>query len=201
MDLTALLKSFIYLVSSALFVPVLLLLSLLFLWLLMYCGSFCSLWFLRKRLPPSPDPLQALRVLEFSVFPPHVQKVITKLLALKEEKARELAVMHLLRDCELQLWKSLDRLKMLIRIGPGLGLIGTLIPMGKGLAALSQGDLTRLSGDLVIAFTTTVVGLSLGLVSYFLFTVQRRWIEEDVKNMELAAEVLLGLEDDEQEQQ
>ena len=64
--------------------------------------------------------------------------------------------------------------------------------MGTGLASLGQGDLTRLSGDLVIAFTTTVVGMALGLVSYCLFTVQRRWVEEDVKNMELAAEVLAG---------
>ena len=97
--------------------------------------------------------------------------------------------MNLLRDTEHQLWRSLDKLKMLIRIGPGLGLIGTLIPMGTGLASLSQGDLTRLSGDLVIAFTTTVVGLALGLVSYFFFTIQRRWVEEDVKNMELLCEV------------
>jgi biopolymer transport protein ExbB/TolQ len=64
--------------------------------------------------------------------------------------------------------------------------------MGTGLAALGQGDLTRLTGDLVIAFTTTVVGLALGIVSYFFFTVQRRWVEEDIKNMELAAEVLAG---------
>jgi len=64
--------------------------------------------------------------------------------------------------------------------------------MGTGLASLGQGDLTRFTGDLVIAFTTTVVGLALGIVSYFFFTVQRRWVEEDVKNMELAAETLAG---------
>ena len=104
----------------------------------------------------------------------------------------EIRILNLLRDHEHQLWKSLDNLKMLIRIGPGLGLIGTLSPMGTGLASLGQGDLTRLSGDLVIAFTTTVVGMALGLVSYCFFTVQGRWAEEDIKNMELAAELLAG---------
>jgi len=79
---------------------------------------------------------------------------------------------------------------MIIRIGPGLGLIGTLIPMGTGLAALGQGDMTKLSSDLVIAFTTTVVGLALGMVAFFFFTIKKRWVEEDIKNIELATDLL-----------
>ncbi len=79
---------------------------------------------------------------------------------------------------------------MIIRIGPSLGLIGTLIPMGTGLAALGQGDMTGLSSDLVIAFTTTVVGLAVGIVAYFFYTIKRRWVEEDIKNIELATEIL-----------
>ena len=107
-------------------------------------------------------------------------------------------VLNLLRDAEHRLWRSLDSLKMIIRIGPGLGLIGTLIPMGTGLAALGQGDLAQLSQDLVVAFTTTVVGMALGLLSYFFFTIQRRWVEQDIKNMELAAELLCN--DDDQDE-
>ncbi|MGD9217403.1 MAG: MotA/TolQ/ExbB proton channel family protein, partial [Desulfobacteraceae bacterium] len=67
--------------------------------------------------------------------------------------------------------------------------IGTLIPMGTGLAALGQGDMTKLSTDLVIAFTTTVTGLAIGTAAFFFYTVRRRWIEEDIKNMELATEM------------
>jgi biopolymer transport protein ExbB/TolQ len=81
---------------------------------------------------------------------------------------------------------------MIIRVGPSLGLIGTLIPMGTGLAALGQGDMTKLSSDLVIAFTTTVVGLAIGIVAYFFYTIRRRWVELDIKNMELATEILNG---------
>ncbi len=192
MEITALFKSFIYLVSSSLLTPVLFLLSALILWLIMYSGSFFGLWLTRKRLDKFTDPLLSLTNQSFSNFPPAVCQCCQQLMELPRQPHAELAVMHLLRDKEHRMWKSLDRLKILVRIGPGLGLIGTLIPMGTGLAALSQGDLTRLSGDLVIAFTTTVVGMTLGLVSYFFFTVQRRWAEEDVKNMELAAEIIMG---------
>ena len=86
----------------------------------------------------------------------------------------------------------MDRLRILVRVAPSLGLIGTLIPMGTGLAALGQGDMTRLSADLVIAFTTTVAGLAVGTTAFFLYTVRRRWVEEDVKNMELATEMIAG---------
>ena len=76
-----------------------------------------------------------------------------------------------------------------MRTAPSLGLLGTLIPMGTGLAALGQGDMTRLSTDLVIAFTTTVTGLAIGTAAFCFYTVKRRWIEEDIKNMELVTEI------------
>lgn len=188
MELMAFLKSFIYLVSSSLLFPVLLLLCLLTLWTVVYSGHFFSMWLSRRRLKP--DPLAAASEKEFSAFPPYVRAFTDKLLAIPHDHRREIAVLNLLREMEHRMWKSLDGLKMLIRIGPGLGLIGTLIPMGTGLASLGQGDISRLSGDLVIAFTTTVVGMALGLAAYCFFTVRRRWIEEDIKNMELVAEIV-----------
>lgn len=188
MELTAFLKSFIYLVSSSLLFPVLLLLCLLTLWTVVYSGHFFSMWLSRRRLKP--DPLAAAAGKEFSALPPDVRAFADKLLAIPHDHRREIAVLNLLREMEHRMWKSLDGLKMLIRIGPGLGLIGTLIPMGTGLASLGQGDISRLSGDLVIAFTTTVVGMALGLAAYCFFTVRRRWIEEDIKNMELVAEIV-----------
>lgn len=188
----ALLKSFIYLAASSLLLPVLLLLTLLTVWLIIYSGGFTNLWLRRHRLTPPRDAILALKNLQVTAFSEPVQLFIQSLEKIVSRPQADTATLNLLRETEHRLWKSLDRLKMLIRIGPGLGLIGTLIPMGTGLASLSQGDLTRLSGDLVIAFTTTVVGMALGLVSYFFFTIQRRWVEEDVKNMELAAEILMA---------
>jgi len=192
MDITAILTSFIYLVSSSLLVPVLLLLASLTVWLLIYSGSFAGSWFVRSRLSHQFKMIETMNKQQFANFPASVKNFSKRFVELKNHDQAEIAVLNLLRETEHRLWKSLDSLKMLIRIGPGLGLVGTLIPMGTGLAALGQGDLTRLSGDLVIAFTTTVVGMTLGMVSYFFFTIQRRWVEEDVKNMELICELDTG---------
>lgn len=192
MEIAASLTACIYLISSSLLVPVLCLLSLSTLWLLVYSGSFFGSWLKRKQLRRPADPIHTLLEQSFVQFSGPVRHFITQLLELKRHNRQEIAVLNLLRETEQEFWASLDRLKILVRIGPGLGLIGTLIPMGTGLAGLSQGDFSRLSGDLVIAFTTTVVGMALGLVSYCYYTIQRRWIEEDLKNIELATELLIG---------
>ena len=78
----------------------------------------------------------------------------------------------------------------MVRLGPGLGLIGTLIPMGTGLAALGEGDIAGLSADLVIAFTTTVVGLTLGIASFFFLVIRRRWTEQDRRDIEFITEIV-----------
>ncbi len=193
MNIIALLESFIYLAASSVHLPMLLLLSLLTVRLIVYSGSFTGMYLSRSRLPRPIDAINSLKNQVFSDFPAPVCRFCQKLVELTKHDPHnhhELEVLNMLRETEHRLWKSLDHLKMAIRLGPGLGLIGTLIPMGTGLASLSSGDFTRLSGNLVVAFTTTVVGMTLGLISYFFFTIQRRWVEEDVKNMELAAEIL-----------
>ena len=190
MDIIALLTSFIYLISSSMLLPVLLLLSLSTVWVFVYAGSFCTSWLRRKRLTLPDDRLGALAAGSYDRFPERVRSFVTDLERGRKNDPSRLFVLDRLRATERELWGSLDRLKIMVRIGPGLGLIGTLIPMGTGLAGLSQGDFNRLSGDLVIAFTTTVVGMALGLVCYVFFTVQRRWVEEDLQHIELAAEIL-----------
>lgn len=73
--------------------------------------------------------------------------------------------------------KKIDRLDILARSGPILGLMGTLIPLGPGLTAMSTGDLSQLSTAISIAFDTTVVGLLVGLLAYILGKSRRRHFE------------------------
>ncbi|WDP91014.1 MAG: MotA/TolQ/ExbB proton channel family protein [Desulfobacter sp.] len=187
MQILALLKTFIYLIASSLFLPVLAILSCLFVWMVIHAGGFFRQWLGRRRLAKTDCLPQKIMAGEAeSCLPPRVSRA-ARAIAKDPEPVR---VTNLLRDTEHGMWKSLDPLKIIIRVGPGLGLIGTLIPMGTGLASLGQGDLSQLSRDLVVAFTTTVVGMALGLAAYCLFTVQRRWVEQDVKNIQLAAELL-----------
>ena len=47
-----------------------------------------------------------------------------------------------------------------------LGLLGTLIPMGTSLASLALGNLEAMAGQMVVAFTTTIIGLATGTLAY-----------------------------------
>jgi biopolymer transport protein ExbB/TolQ len=197
MGIGALLKSFIYLIASSLLYPVLFLLVVLTVWILIYGGSFFAEWLERVRLfkyQPEDLPKMIKEPDDRRIFSHRVNYYIENLrrILANSGESLEVVVENILQEKTLSLWKSLDRARMVIRVGPSLGLIGTLIPMGTGLAALSQGDMTKLSTDLVIAFTTTVVGLAVGITAYFFYTIKRRWIEEDIKNIELATEILAG---------
>ncbi len=195
-DLGALLQTAIYMISSSLFYPARILLLIAFLWVVVLAGAFCAEWIERIRLIKHPSdviPSLIVRGDESKSLPHRVRKYIRKLRdLLNGGKPTEVQIENLIRDTTLRMWKSLDRLHILVRVGPSLGLVGTLIPMGTGLAGLGQGDMTRLSSDLVVAFTTTVVGLSTGVAAFFLYAVKRRWVEEDIKNLELATEVLVN---------
>jgi biopolymer transport protein ExbB/TolQ len=195
LDIGALLKSLIYLIASSLLYPVLFLLVALVVYIVISSGSFFAEWLERLRLVKySPERLPRLirEGNDQNFFPHRVNSYLEdlRLLLNKVSQPDGVEIENILQETSLRTWKSLDRIRMIIRIGPSLGLIGTLIPMGTGLAALGQGDMTGLSSDLVIAFTTTVVGLAVGIVAYFFYTIKRRWAEEDIKNIELATEIL-----------
>ena len=79
---------------------------------------------------------------------------------------------------------------MLVRIGPMLGLMGTLIPIAPALVGLAQGDVQTLSDNLVIAFSTTVVGLLIGGVAYVVSAVRDRLYTQDVSDIEYVLDLL-----------
>ncbi|ATW24909.1 MotA/TolQ/ExbB proton channel family protein [Candidatus Formimonas warabiya] len=83
---------------------------------------------------------------------------------------------------------------LVARLGPMLGLLGTLIPLGPGLIALGQGDTYTLSTSLLTAFDTTVAGLSVAAVSYVISTIRKSWYENDMTTTESIAACLLERE-------
>jgi biopolymer transport protein ExbB/TolQ len=76
----------------------------------------------------------------------------------------------------------------LVKVGPSLGLLGTLIPMGSSLAALAGGNLQAMAGQMVVAFTTTIIGLATGTVAYVVAVVRQGWVNEDVREQRFLAE-------------
>lgn len=83
--------------------------------------------------------------------------------------------------------RRLERVDLLARGGPILGLMGTLIPLGPGLSALGSGNIEILATAMTVAFDTTVLGLLVGLVGYGLGRVRRRWYDDSLQRMEQEA--------------
>ena len=105
--------------------------------------------------------------------------------------SREAWALNLIEEEEVTMAKSLERVDIVTRIGPTLGLMGTLIPMGPGLAALGSGDVATLANAIIVAFDTTVVGIGSGAVAYVISKVRRRWYEEYSSNLQLFVNAVL----------
>ena len=80
--------------------------------------------------------------------------------------------------------KRIERADFLARISPMLGLMGTLIPLGPGLAALGSGDISVLTVAMTVAFDTTVLGLLVGIVGFVAARLRRRWYDELLQSLE-----------------
>ncbi len=93
-------------------------------------------------------------------------------------------------DFELQCEKDLDQSRTLSKMGPILGLMGTLIPMGPALAGLASGDIATMSQQMQIAFNTTVLGLVVGSVGFLSLQFKQRWYAEDLNTLEFVDDLM-----------
>jgi biopolymer transport protein ExbB/TolQ len=98
----------------------------------------------------------------------------------------EAGIEHALADYELAVQRRLDHTRILVRAGPALGLMGTLIPLAPGLAALGHGEVATLATDLQTAFAATTVGLLVGTVAFALTLTRTRMYTEDLTALERA---------------
>ncbi len=95
-----------------------------------------------------------------------------------------------LTSFEIDAEKDLDRSRTLSKMGPILGLMGTLIPMGPALAGLASGDIAAMSHHIQVAFNTTVVGLVIGCVGFLILQVKQRWYAEDLNQLEFLNDLI-----------
>ena len=84
--------------------------------------------------------------------------------------------------------RRLNGSRLLVRVGPSLGLLGTLIPMGAALASLTAGNLEAMASQMVVAFTTTVIGLATGTAAFAVLVARRGWVNETVLELRFLAE-------------
>ena len=109
-------------------------------------------------------------------------------IAVHQGPDRARATEHALARYELEVQRRLDRTRLLVRAGPALGLMGTLIPLAPGLEELGNGDVAGLAEHLRDAFGATVVGLLVGTVAFAITLARTRMYTEDLAALEQGAE-------------
>lgn len=96
---------------------------------------------------------------------------------------------RILSEYEVTADSELGKYKVLVKFGPILGLMGTLIPMGPALAGLSTGDISSMAYNMQVAFATTVLGLFSGAVGFILLQVKQRWFTSDLVYLDFLSEL------------
>lgn len=94
----------------------------------------------------------------------------------------------LLDRTEAALKKRIDKVRIWVKLGPALGLAGTLIPLGSAMSALAANNLKLLSDGLLIAFGTTVLGLISGAICMIVVSYYERWYGLDLAEIRHALE-------------
>jgi len=105
---------------------------------------------------------------------------------------REEQMAKTLADFDFGSMRRLERTRALVRVGPALGLMGTLIPLSPALAGLADGDVEQLSSNLRVAFSITVLGLMIGAVAFVISLVRDRLYGQDLSDLEFVAGKMLG---------
>jgi biopolymer transport protein ExbB/TolQ len=97
-----------------------------------------------------------------------------------------------LADYEYRHLRRLERTRILVRFGPALGLMGTLIPLSPALAGLAHGNVSALSSNLQVAFSVTVTGLLVGALAFSVSLIRDRLYGQDYSDVQYVAATLTG---------
>lgn len=133
------------------------------------------------------------QLIEENPFPSTVKQALKQMVTDQFTiETKKILALEFLDNQEIQAMKTLEKTDLIAKLGPILGLMGTLIPLGPGLAALGQGNVNDLAQAVIVAFDTTVVGIAAGGIAFFISKVRRRWYEKDLSNLEVILRLILG---------
>jgi len=182
----------LYLVTSGLLIPCVAYLLYLLLQSLMTVGGY----FARKHREAEGlnELTQWVHSLDFSEpmsFPSTLNRwrtseVIKKILHCTSRSRAN----HILTEYEVTLDKYVSRFSTQAKLGPIIGLMGTLIPMGPALQGLATGDIAQLATQMQVAFTTTVVGLVIGGLGFSMYQIERRRATQELALLDLLNSIL-----------
>lgn len=189
-------SNMLYWISTGMLVPVIVILIILFLRSLLLIGSFFGQYLaIRKSASQIRNTLNGVnydnlesvlnQLPQNSGMP--VIVYVRRMILAKKDLAE---VTRLQSEFEICADKDLSTSKFLTKLGPMMGLMGTLIPMGPALAGLASGDIESMARNMQVAFATTVTGLVAAAVGYVTGQVKQRWYLQDITNLEYLATVI-----------
>jgi biopolymer transport protein ExbB/TolQ len=116
-----------------------------------------------------------------------MDETLQRMVALSGGERSEDELAKALADFDFRSMRRLERTRLLVRAGPALGLMGTLIPLSPALSGLANGDIDALSENLRVAFSVTVLGLLVGAVAFGVSLVRDRLYGQDLSDLEYVA--------------
>lgn len=182
-------------VANSLLIPDIVILLYLFGRSLLLIGSFYNQFMTRrindktwndKIAALSSDTIHELRELlpekDNALFVKYLRQLLVK--PVNEDYAD-----FLITNFENEAEKDVSLSKLLAKLGPVLGLIGTLVAMSPALIGLSGGDIAGMAYNMQIVFSTTVVGLVISIIGLVTLQCKQRWYAKDVNNLDYVARV------------
>lgn len=184
----------LYWLSTGLLVPVIVLLLLFFLRALLLGGSFYGQFIdrnknnreIKKQLRNRK--LEELSIEGFSEKQRKSNELVQTILEMVEKENNRAGLDKLIGDYEIIADKDLGKSRILSKLGPTLGLMGTLIPMGPALVALAVGDVASMASNMQVAFATTVIGLFIGAIGFVTLQTKQRWYADDMNILDFIAD-------------
>lgn len=177
-------------ISNGLLVPVIVLLLLFFLRALLLAFGFFNEFYRRTRwrklLTEQLEEMnrsnweERMKQLPSGIDSPLLHNI--KLLA--EHRCQTAYCERLLANYEVDAERELGRSRSLVKLGPMLGLMGTLIPMGPALVGLASGDLSAMAYNMQVAFATTVIGLVVAAIGVVTLQAKQRWYAREMNDLE-----------------
>ena len=100
---------------------------------------------------------------------------------------------HELADFQVEVQKILAKYRMLVKFGPMLGLMGTLIPMGPALVGLGLGDISSMAYNMQVAFATTVIGMLISGIGLCALQLNQRYYAGYLNDLEFLRSKITAL--------
>nr|WP_295000487.1 MotA/TolQ/ExbB proton channel family protein [uncultured Methanobrevibacter sp.] len=192
-------------ISQSLTIPVLIILLVIVIISIITLGGAIAEYTSRRKVPvgtirdliyeinraASVDELK--NVINSAKIPKAQKKALDEIASSSElgNASREALARKLFEFEEEKTMSSLQKTDIITRIGPTLGLMGTLIPMGPGLAALGAGDINTLASSLTVAFNTTIVGIGSGALCYFIGKIRSGWYDRYLSDLDALIDAVL----------